>query len=192
MVLSVFDFSITQFRSTLSGIQIILKKAEAHVLASHQSPDSLLHARLQADMLPLAFQLDQAANASAGALRRIRGETVETARVFDDFAAASACIDEAAAYCQAIDLRDLEGRENTDVIWTAPKIELRYSATDYLISHALPNFYFHSVMAYAILRNLGIPIGKLNFLGRNHATRQEPRGTALAAIEAMTRQRGPR
>jgi len=178
--------SITLFRSTLSGLQVILDMSEAHMRAARQSPEGLLEARLQADMLPLAFQLGQAASGSAGALQRIRGLSFHAEYVFESFSAARACIDDAAAYCLSVDPADFLGMEDAEVVWTAPKVELRYTAADYLTTHALPNFYFHSVTVYSILRSLGVPIGKLNFLGRKGSSAgQEPRGAALAAIEAM-------
>jgi hypothetical protein len=34
-----------------------------------------------------------------------------------------------------------------------------------LLTFALPNFYFHVTTAYDILRNQGVKIGKLDFLG---------------------------
>jgi len=183
---SVFDFTIVLFSSALSGMQIILGKAEAHMRGARQSPDGLLEARLQADMLPLAFQIGQVANSSAGALHRVRGEAWTARYLFDNFSAARACIDEAAAYCRSIEPSQLAGREEAEVVWSAPKVELRYSATDYLVTHAIPNFYFHCVTVYSILRGLGVPIGKLNYLGREgSATGKELRGAALAALEAM-------
>ena len=36
---------------------------------------------------------------------------------------------------------------------------------DYLNHFLLPNFYFHVTSAYAILRHLGVDIGKRDFLG---------------------------
>lgn len=38
-------------------------------------------------------------------------------------------------------------------------------ATDYLIQNAIPNFYFHVTMAYAILRANGMQLGKQDFIG---------------------------
>jgi hypothetical protein len=32
---------------------------------------------------------------------------------------------------------------------------------------ALPNLYFHTTTAYAILRHSGVPVGKNDFLGAN-------------------------
>jgi hypothetical protein len=35
-----------------------------------------------------------------------------------------------------------------------------------VLGFAVPNFYFHVTTAYAILRHNGVPIGKMDFLGR--------------------------
>jgi hypothetical protein len=43
--------------------------------------------------------------------------------------------------------------------------ELTFPAPTYLHSFAIPNFYFHMTMAYAILRANGLEIGKGDFLG---------------------------
>ena len=42
---------------------------------------------------------------------------------------------------------------------------LKFSGAEYLFQFGLPNFYFHIVTAYDILRHLGVPVGKLDFLG---------------------------
>ena len=36
---------------------------------------------------------------------------------------------------------------------------------DYVVDFALPNFFFHVSMVYAIVRVQGVPIGKADFLG---------------------------
>ena len=40
-----------------------------------------------------------------------------------------------------------------------------FNGQSYLIQFALPNFYFHTTMAYAILRHNGVEIGKRDFMG---------------------------
>ena len=37
-------------------------------------------------------------------------------------------------------------------------------AIDYLQGFAIPNFYFHLTTTYDILRHLGMPVGKRDFL----------------------------
>ena len=40
------------------------------------------------------------------------------------------------------------------------------NAIDYLTQFALPNFYFHVVTAYSILRHEGLAMGKMEYLGQ--------------------------
>ena len=39
------------------------------------------------------------------------------------------------------------------------------TATNYLLQHCQPNFYFHASMIYALLRHNGVDVGKKDFLG---------------------------
>jgi hypothetical protein len=43
---------------------------------------------------------------------------------------------------------------------------LDFTAEDFLLSFSQPNFYFHASMAYAILRAKGVPVGKIDYLGK--------------------------
>ena len=43
---------------------------------------------------------------------------------------------------------------------------LTFTPETFLLSYTLPNFYFHAVTAYDILRTRGVPIGKFDFQGR--------------------------
>ena len=36
---------------------------------------------------------------------------------------------------------------------------------DYLAEVAVPNFFFHATMAYAILRHNGVALGKMDYIG---------------------------
>jgi len=40
-----------------------------------------------------------------------------------------------------------------------------FTAENFLLSFAQPNFYFHATTAYDLLREHGLPIGKRDFLG---------------------------
>lgn len=189
---TVFDFALPLFRQTLTGVQIILEKTDAHVRAAHQSPDGLLEARLQADMLPLAFQIGQSVDWSAGAIRRVQGQEPKGNYVYDSFDAARASVAEGVAYLNAVDAASLAGLEDREVVWSMPKIEIKNSATGFIMGSAVPNFFFHAVAAYSTLRQLGAPIGKFNFLGREApAGWKGPGGTHRAALDAMAARGAP-
>ena len=44
-------------------------------------------------------------------------------------------------------------------------IDCANSADEYIRNFAIPNFYFHVVTAYALLRSCGVRVGKLDYLG---------------------------
>ena len=56
----------------------------------------------------------------------------------------------------------LSGKE---IVFEFGEIELPFAAEDFILSFALPNFYFHAVTAYDILRMRGVPLGKADFMG---------------------------
>jgi hypothetical protein len=49
-------------------------------------------------------------------------------------------------------------------IW-APRT-LAFTSETFLLSFSLPNFHFHAVTAYDILRARGVPIGKRDYEGQ--------------------------
>ncbi len=46
---------------------------------------------------------------------------------------------------------------------------MAFTSETFLLSYSLPNFYFHAVTVYDILRARGVPIGKGNYEGRLRA-----------------------
>ena len=44
--------------------------------------------------------------------------------------------------------------------------EMPFTNQNFLLTFSLPNFYFHATTTYDILRMLGVPLGKMDFLGR--------------------------
>jgi hypothetical protein len=41
---------------------------------------------------------------------------------------------------------------------------MTFTGADFLMRFSLPNFYFHVVTAYGILRTQGVPLGKMDYL----------------------------
>ena len=59
----------------------------------------------------------------------------------------------------------IDSGEGREVVLKFPGAELKFKGEDYLLHFVLPNFYFHVTTAYGILRQAGVKIGKLDFLG---------------------------
>ena len=60
------------------------------------------------------------------------------------------------------------GKEDAEVLMFNGKY--KFTGLNYLQLFGLPNFFFHVTTAYDILRNQGVPVGKLDFLGRTIAS----------------------
>ncbi|HEY0845600.1 MAG TPA: DUF1993 domain-containing protein [Noviherbaspirillum sp.] len=60
---------------------------------------------------------------------------------------------------------DMSKGESLTIATTAGFAEHTFAAQDYVLRYAMPNFFFHLTMAYAILRAHGVPLGKGDFDG---------------------------
>jgi uncharacterized protein len=66
----------------------------------------------------------------------------------------------------AVEPGELDAIAERDMLFKFGDREMPYTVSDFLLSFSLPNFYFHATTAYDILRNQGLKIGKMDFLGR--------------------------
>ena len=44
--------------------------------------------------------------------------------------------------------------------------EIPFTTDNFMLSFSLPNFYFHATTTYAVLREHGVPLGKMDYLGQ--------------------------
>jgi hypothetical protein len=68
-------------------------------------------------------------------------------------------------FVRSVPAAALEGAEERQIEWKAGPNDMSMKGMPYFIGYAVPNFYFHLSMAYAILRHNGLDIGKRDFLG---------------------------
>jgi hypothetical protein len=149
----------------LGSLAAILAKAEAQA-QEKKTEQALLQARLFPDMFPLTRQVQVAADFAKGACARLAG--VEVPR-FDDVETTLAELQQRIARTLAFidtlapeDIADSAGR---DITLKVGQNERQFKGQPYLLHYALPNFYFHTTTAYAILRHNGVEIGKKDFIG---------------------------
>jgi hypothetical protein len=167
MPLSMHRVSVPVFVRALKVLAILLEKGEAHAKAQGLSPSDLINARLTDDMLPLSGQVQRASDASKGAVFRLTG--VEAPAMADEettFAQLQKRVSDTLAYIESVDASAFEGSETRTVELKTAGGTLTFTGEDYLLGFALPNFFFHIVTAYDLLRHNGVQIGKLDYLGR--------------------------
>jgi hypothetical protein len=166
MTISFYDASVPVYRQFLRALNGVLDKGEKHCAEKDIDPASMLAARLVEDMQPLSFQVMQTINHSVGGLATIRGQQRARPSGLDSFAGCKQAIEQALADLDAIAPADLESVASSTVELKFPGRELKFTAQGYLLSYAMPQFFFHATTAYDILRHKGVPVGKRDFLGR--------------------------
>jgi hypothetical protein len=68
-------------------------------------------------------------------------------------------------YLKSIPASAIDGSEDRDIKIPVRERTIEMKGLPYLQTWALPNFYFHVVATYAILRHNGVELGKNDFLG---------------------------
>lgn len=165
MSFSMHDITVPVFRQTLTALDGILDRAMAHCASEGLDPQTLIEARLIADMQPFAFHMAAVLNNSVGAVARLRGARYVSAEVLGDFPAMKAALADASASLAGVAAADLDGAGAREVVLPSPRGDRCFTGRDYLLTLALPNFFFHAATAYAILRARGVDLGKRDFLG---------------------------
>ena len=166
MNISMYQASAPRFINMLNNLSAILDKAQAHAEARKFDPAVLTTGRLFPDMLPMARQVQIACDGAKGAVARLAGAEIPKHEDTEQtFAELKARIAKTIAFVQSLKPAQLEGTEDKEIVLKLGAKEVRFNGMQYLLGHALPNFYFHVVTAYDILRHNGVEIGKRDYLG---------------------------
>ncbi|SCM75677.1 conserved hypothetical protein [uncultured Pleomorphomonas sp.] len=167
MTIELHAIAAPVFTARLKALVHLLKIGEAEGRARGLSEEAVLGARLAPDMFELKRQVQIATDHVKGAMARLAGIEVPS---FPDteqtFAELYARIDRTLAFVASVPAAAVNGREETIVTLKLRQETMELAAIDYLQGFAIPNFYFHLTTAYDILRHLGMPLGKRDFLWR--------------------------
>ena len=68
-------------------------------------------------------------------------------------------------YIDSVSAATLDGSETRDIKIVLRDRTVEFKGLPFLQTWAIPNFFFHSVTAYNLLRHNGVDIGKRDFLG---------------------------
>ena len=166
MSISMYQASVPRFANILGNLSNILDKAQAHVDAKKIDDALLPNYRLFPDMLPMSTQVQIACDTAKGVVARLAG--VEIPAYEDNektLADLKARIAKTIAFIQTLTPVQIDGTEDKEIVIKRGDKETRYKGMQFLLGHALPNFYFHVTTTYNILRHNGIEIGKRDYLG---------------------------
>jgi hypothetical protein len=166
MSLSIYQVCVPVFVKTLRNLRGIVEKGAAHASARKIEESVLLGARLYPDMLPFTFQIQVATDMARGGAARLAGQ--EPPKYEDDettFAQLIDRIDRTLAFIEGLDRKAFDGAEERTIVRPVRGEPHKFTGLTYLQQVAVPNLYFHTTVAYAILRHSGVELGKRDFLG---------------------------
>lgn len=162
--------TLTQMLKTMSGW---LAKADAQMADA----DQLLSARLSPDMFSLSTQIRFTCIQALEAIHRLRGQAFPA--ILNDLrdealgagerpgtiADAQTRIEQTLALLEGLAPDALEGDEDRPIAHEIPNgMIFDLTAQQYARDWALPQFYFHLMTAYAILRSEGVALGKADYV----------------------------
>lgn len=166
MATDLYDLTVPVFIRGLRNLSAILDKGAAYAEEKGIDPLTLTGARLIEDMAPLTGQVQFASDSAKGAIIRI-GELdpLPMPDTEQSFAELKERIARTIAFLESVPRERIDGREDAQVVLKTPRGDFPFTGLSHALGFALPNFYFHVTTAYALLRQAGVPVGKLDYLG---------------------------
>ena len=167
MKISMFQASVPRLVNMLTNLSAILEKSQIHIAAKKLDATAFTHFRLFPDMLNLTRQVQIATDTAKSVVARLAGVDIPA---YEDNEQTIADLQNRIAktilFMEGFTPQQIDGTEDKVIITKRGDKETHYVGMQFLLSHALPNVYFHITTAYNILRHNGVEIGKRDYLGK--------------------------
>lgn len=156
---------IRDFAKMLQNFERWFDKASEQATSKKFEVDVLAQARLAPDAYELTRQVQAACDQAKFAAAYLGGKQAPShADTEKTVAELRQRIQKCMSFLDSVREADFAASADRKVAppWLGGKW---FRADDYLAEVAIPNFYFHATMVYAILRHNGVPLGKMDFIG---------------------------
>ena len=156
------------FLQTVSAVGGFLDRAATYCTETGANPDDFVDVRLFDDMEPFHFQIECVAHHSVCALEAMKNGVFAPPALLVapiPFADLQAMIAQAEAALKALTPDEVNSWSGKDLDLQLGPRRLAFTPETLFLSFSLPNFHFHAVTAYNILRTRGVPLGKRDYEG---------------------------
>lgn len=162
--MKLFDLTVGSYIQTLEAMTAFLSTSRKYFESEGVDLQEVIDSRLISDMQPFSFQILAVVVHSIETLKALESGIFdpEPPKHEPTFSGLEKLLKETLVQLEQYQRETVNSLEGIEIQIGQGKMT---SAKDYLLSHNLPNFYFHAATAYDILRMKGAPIGKLDFLG---------------------------
>lgn len=165
--MTLYEQTVPVFTRMLNNLSTLLDKAQAHAEASKYEVGVLLDARLFPDMFTLTRQVQLATDFAKGACARLAGQEVprweDSEKTLPELRAR---LKKALDYLAGFTPAHFDAAPTRAIELKTPVGTFHFTGDSFVQTWALPNFYFHVTTAYNLLRHNGVPVGKLDFIGK--------------------------
>lgn len=167
MSLTMHSASVPLLTQMLGALSKNLAKGAAYAEAKKIEPAVLLQYRIAPDMFPLVRQVQIAADFAKGTAARLAGADVPSwADDETTIEQLQARIAKTLDFIGSLDAAKFDGSDAREIVLRpGTEKEQRFDGRTYLVNYAIPQFLFHVTTAYAILRHVGVEVGKKDFMG---------------------------
>ncbi len=168
MATSLYDLSVPNFLQTVSAVSGFLDRAVRHCAETAANPDDFVHARLFDDMAPFHFQIEALSHHAVWGLEAIKTGVFDPPALVGPvpFADLQAMVGRAETALKAFIPDEVNSWADKNLDLQIGPRRLAFTSETLILSFSLPNFHFHAVTAYDILRTRGVPLGKRDYEGR--------------------------
>lgn len=166
MSLSVHQCTAELFIPMLQNLAGILEKAKAFADAKKLDAGVLEGLRLAPDMFPLKRQVQLSTDFAKNSTARLAG--LEPPKFPDEEQTLDELITrvrKTVDWLKTVGAAQLAGGETRHIVVPLRTRTLEMDGLPFIQRWALPNFYFHVTTVYALLRQVGVEVGKQDFLG---------------------------
>lgn len=154
-----------QMKKTLGQLDKWLEAGIAFASEKKIEQTTIANWRLAPDQFPLSRQVQICCDTAKLGISRLTGKDApshpDTETTLDELRARVQSVIQYLDGFGAADFASTETREISQPRWEGKVM----TGHDYFLEHVLPNFFFHATHTYAILRHLGVNIGKRDYLG---------------------------
>jgi hypothetical protein len=164
--MSMYAACVPQMKKMLQNLDKWIESAVANAKSRGFDANLFLQSRLAPDQYAFVRQVQSSCDTAKFTAARLTGKEApkhpDTETTIEEL---HARIKAVVAYLDTFSEKDFAGASERHV-------ELPFApgkwvpGNEYLNELQLPNFYFHVTTAYAILRHNGVPLGKMDYIGR--------------------------
>lgn len=163
--MNLYELTVPQLSKMLKNLDHWMAEATAYAESRKFPVDNLITARLAPDQFTFARQVQAVSDNAKTMAGRLAGKEwpthPDTETTFEQLRARIASVQ---GYLETFRPEDFSGAAERKI--SLPFLQGTWmTGLEYVAQYAIPNFHFHLVTAYAILRHNGVELGKIKYIG---------------------------